>query len=424
VRLINIKDPAEQVGFREAVLRGLGRAQGLYFPKRFEQLDDVPGLLKLPFVERSVRVLQHLLADEVDGDTVERMVVAAFDFPIAVPAVAGVHALELFHGPSLAFKDFGARFMAQCLAEFHDGGPMTILTATSGDTGAAVAHAYFGQPGIRVVILYPRGRISPLQEKLFCTLGGNVHTVAVEADFDTCQRLVKQCFDDPELRQRLGLNSANSINIARLLAQVCYYFEAGAAVDDIAHTVLCVPSGNFGNVTAGLVARRIGLGYKRIIAATNVNDTVPRFLASGQWEPNPTVATLTNAMDVSLPNNFPRVLELGERHGLPLKTLLTGAALDDEDTREAMRALHARGYLADPHGALAWAALEGSRSTEEEGVFLCTAHPAKFLEVIEATLGIAVPLPPELAAVKNKAVLSDTIPGQFEALLAQLERLE
>jgi threonine synthase len=424
VRLINIKDPAEQVGFREAVLRGLGRAQGLYFPKRFEQLDDVPGLLKLPFVERSVRVLQHLLADEVDGDTVERMVVAAFDFPIAVPAVAGVHALELFHGPSLAFKDFGARFMARCLAEFHDGGPMTILTATSGDTGAAVAHAYFGQPGIRVVILYPKGRISPLQEKLFCTLGGNVHTVAVEADFDTCQRLVKQCFDDPELRQRLGLNSANSINIARLLAQVCYYFEAGAAVDDIAHTVLCVPSGNFGNVTAGLVARRIGLPFKRIIAATNVNDTVPRYFASGQWNPNPTVETLTNAMDVSLPNNFPRVLELGERHGLPLKTLLSAVSLDDAATREAMRALHARGYLADPHSALAWAALEGSRSTDEEGVFLCTAHPAKFLEVIEATLGIAVPLPPELAAVKNKAVLSDTIPGQFEALLAQLERLE
>jgi threonine synthase len=424
VRLINIKDPAEQVGFREAVLRGLGRAQGLYFPKRFEQLDDVPGLLKLPFVERSVRVLQHLLADEVDGDTVERMVVAAFDFPIAVPAVAGVHALELFHGPSLAFKDFGARFMARCLAEFHDGGPMTILTATSGDTGAAVAHAYFGQPGIRVVILYPKGRISPLQEKLFCTLGGNVHTVAVEADFDTCQRLVKQCFDDPELRQRLGLNSANSINIARLLAQVCYYFEAGAAVDDIAHTVLCVPSGNFGNVTAGLVARRIGLPFKRIIAATNVNDTVPRYFASGQWNPNPTVETLTNAMDVSLPNNFPRVLELGERHGLPLKTLLSAVSLDDAATREAMRALHARGYLADPHSALAWAALEGSRTADEEGVFLCTAHPAKFLEVIEATLGIAVPLPPELAAVKNKAVLSDTIPGQFEALLAQLERLE
>jgi threonine synthase len=326
----------------------------------------------------------------------------------------------LFHGPSLAFKDFGARFMARCLAEFHDGGPMTILTATSGDTGAAVAHAYYGQPGIEVVILYPRGRISPLQEKLFCTLGGNVRTIAVDADFDTCQQLVKQSFDDPELTAGLGLNSANSINIARLLAQVCYYFEACAAVDEVGQTVLSVPSGNFGNVTAGLIARRIGLPYKRIIAATNVNDTVPRFLASGHWDPNPTVETITNAMDISLPNNFPRVLELGRRHGLPLETLLSATALDDDQTRAAMRALHARGYLADPHSALAWSALEGSLQDGEQGVFLCTAHPAKFMEVIEETLGIEVPLPPVLAAVRDKAVLSSTIPGDFDALKREL----
>ena len=427
MRLINIKDPAERVSFRDAVLRGLGRGQGLYFPQRFEALDDVPALLKLPFVERSTAVLQHLVGDEIDAETLGGMVRSAFDFPIAVPALedpaAGgrVRALELFHGPSLAFKDFGARFMARCLAEFHDGGPMTILTATSGDTGAAVAHAYFGQPGIRVVILYPKGRISPLQEKLFCTLGGNVHTVAVEADFDTCQQLVKQSFEDEALKQRLGLNSANSINIARLLAQVCYYFEAGAAVNDVGNTVLSVPSGNFGNVTAGLVARRIGLGYKRVIAATNVNDTVPRFLASGHWDPNPTVETITNAMDISLPNNFPRVQELGERHGLPLAELLAATALDDEETRAAMRALYERGYLADPHSALAWAALERSRAKDEEGVFLCTAHPAKFLEVIEETLGIEVPLPPELAAVRDKDILSNTIPGRFEALKKELE---
>jgi threonine synthase len=306
--------------------------------------------------------------------------------------------------------------MARCLAEFHDGGPMTILTATSGDTGAAVAHAYFGQPGIQVVILYPRGRISPLQEKLFCTLGGNVRTVAVESDFDTCQALVKQCFDDAELKQRLGLNSANSINIARLLAQVCYYFEAGAAVRDIENTVLSVPSGNFGNVTAGLVARRIGLPYKRIIAATNVNDTVPRFFASGRWDPKPTVETLTNAMDISLPNNFPRVLEMGERHGLHLEALLSATSLNDAETREALRALHRRGYLADPHSALAWAALDRALAADEEGVFLCTAHPAKFLEVIEETLGIDLPLPPELEAVRSKRVLSTTIAGEFADL--------
>jgi threonine synthase len=421
VLLRNIKDSSEQVSFREAVLRGLGRKQGLFFPDRFETLSDVPGLLRLPFVPRSVVVLQHLLGDEIGAAAVERMVTTAFDFPIVAPALDDrVHALELFHGPSLAFKDFGARFMARCLAEFHDGGPMTILTATSGDTGAAVAHAYFGQPGIQVVILYPRGRISPLQEKLFCTLGGNVHTIAVDADFDSCQQLVKQSFEDPEIKEGLGLNSANSINIARLLAQVCYYFEAGSVVNSIEKTVLSVPSGNFGNVTAGLIARRIGLPYKRIIAATNSNDTVPRFLASGHWDPNPTVETITNAMDISLPNNFPRVLELGGRHGLPLETLLSSLALDDDDTRAAMRSLHQRGYLADPHSALAWAALDRCLEADEEGVFLCTAHPAKFMEVIEETLDLEVPLPAELEAVRNKTVLSHTIAGEFAALKREL----
>ena len=322
--LINIKHTSERVSFREAVLQGLGRGQGLFFPQSFETLPDVPDLLQEEFVSRSATVLGHLIGDEIDASTLQRMVTSAFDFPLEVPALDDrVHALELFHGPSLAFKDFGARFMARCLAEFHDGGPMTILTATSGDTGAAVAHAYYQQPGIDVVILYPKGKISPLQEKLFCTLGGNVRTIAVDSDFDTCQQLVKQSFDDPELKQGLGLNSANSINIARLMAQVCYYFEAGAVVNRVEDLVLSVPSGNFGNVTAGLVARCIGLPYKRIVAATNINDTVPRFFASGHWDPNPTITTITNAMDISLPNNFPRVLELGERHGLPLAELLT-----------------------------------------------------------------------------------------------------
>jgi threonine synthase len=416
-----MKHPADRLDFRQAVLRGLGRNQGLFFPESFQTLSDVAGLLQETFVPRSVAVLHHLIGDEISEARLEAMVSTAFDFPIEVPQLAdGTRALELFHGPSLAFKDFGARFMARCLAEFHDGGPMTILTATSGDTGAAVAHAYYGQPGIEVVVLYPKGKISPLQEKLFCTLGGNVHTVAVEADFDTCQRLVKQCFDDEELKTRLGLNSANSINIARLLAQVCYYFEAAAAVDDVRDLVFSVPSGNFGNLTAALIARRIGLPYKRAIAATNLNDTVPRFLASGEWDPNPTVATITNAMDVSLPNNFPRVLELGERHGLDLKRLLSSIALSDEQTREAMKYLYSEDYLADPHSALAWAALDASLQEGEEGVFLCTAHPAKFLEVIEETLGIELPLPAELEKVKDLNVLSSTIPGEFAALRKEL----
>jgi threonine synthase len=417
MKLINIKRPEEQVSFTKAVLTGLGRDQGLYFPLHFQALANVPDLLKMAFVPRSVAILQHLTEGEIAEPTMQSMVASAFDFPVEAPAIdSAVHALELFHGPSLAFKDFGARFMARCLAEFHGGGPMTILTATSGDTGAAVAHAYFGQPGIDVVVLYPKGRISPLQEKLFCTLGGNVRTVAVADDFDVCQGLVKQCFDDLELKQKLGLNSANSINIARLLAQVCYYFEAAAAIDRPENLVFSVPSGNFGNVTAGLIARAIGLPYKRIIAATNANDTVPRFLQSGKWDPRATVTTITNAMDISLPNNFPRVLELGQRHGLPLERLLSSISLDDKATRAAMRALWQRGYLADPHSALAWAALERSLQPGEKGVFLCTAHPAKFLEVIEATLDVELTLPPELAAVKDKKVLSSTIPGDYAAL--------
>jgi threonine synthase len=421
MQLINIKHSSEQVSFKRAVMRGLGSDQGLFFPRELQVLPDVNGLLQEPFVPRSAALLGHLVGDEVNEAAMQRMVTAAFDFPIAVESLDDrVSALELFHGPSLAFKDFGARFMAQCLAEFHDGGPMTILTATSGDTGAAVAHAYYGQPGIRVVILYPKGKISPLQEKLFCTLGGNVHTIAVKSDFDTCQQLVKQSFEDPELKDGLGLNSANSINVARLFAQVCYYFEAAAAAKDVSRQVFSVPSGNFGNVTAGLIARAIGLPYKRIIAATNINDTVPRFLASGHWDPNPTVETITNAMDISLPNNFPRVLELGERHGLMLEQLLTSMSLDDEETREAMRALHAGGYLADPHSALAWAVLERSLQEDEEGVFLCTAHPAKFLEVLEETLKIDLPLPAELEAVRNREVLSSIIAGEFSALKQEL----
>ena len=421
MQLINIKHPSDRIDFKHAVLRGLGRDQGLFFPQSFEPMDDVEGLLQKPFIERSIAVLHHLIGDEIEEDSLSRMVTSAFDFPVAAPRLEdGNRALELFHGPSLAFKDFGARFMAQCLAEFHDGGPMTILTATSGDTGAAVAHAYYGQPGIKVVVLYPKGKISPLQEKLFCTLGGNIHTVAVDADFDTCQSLVKQSFDDEELKQKLGLNSANSINIARLMAQVCYYFEAAASVEDVSRLVLSVPSGNFGNVTAGLVARAIGLPFKRMIAATNANDTVPRFLASGQWDPNPTVTTITNAMDISLPNNFPRVLELEQRHGLPLSELLSSTSLDDEQTREAMRVLHGRGYLADPHSALAWSALNTSLQEGEEGVFLCTAHPAKFLEVMEETLNIEFALPEELERVKDAKLLSSTIPGEISALKKEL----
>ena len=327
-----------------------------------------------------------------------------------------VFALELFHGPSLAFKDFGARFMAQCLASFNQNQRTTILTATSGDTGAAVALAFYGQPGIDVVVLYPKGKVTPLQEKLFCTLGGNIRTVAIEDDFDACQQLVKQSFDDEQLVRALGLNSANSINVARLLAQVCYYFEAVAKLPRDTEAVFSVPSGNFGNVTAGLLAYALGLPMKRVIAATNRNDTVPRFLASGKWEPRPTEATLTNAMDISLPNNFPRVLELESRHGLPLKDLLSSFAISDSETVEAVCDLDAMGYLADPHSALAWKALDDKLGDIETGVFLCTAHPAKFRETIEDALDRSVELPEALEKVSRKEVLSTQMPADFLSL--------
>ncbi|MDX1554899.1 MAG: threonine synthase [Xanthomonadales bacterium] len=434
--LINIKDPGERVSFRDAVVRGLGSGRGLFFFDTIRPLSNVAGLLRMGRLDRNTAILGHLTGDEIPPARLRELVASALDFPAPCIRLADdTWALELFHGPSLAFKDFGARFMARCLAEFRSGdqagAPMTILTATSGDTGAAVAHAYHGQAGTRAVILYPRGRISPLQEKLFCTLGGNVTTFAVDADFDTCQRLVKQAFDDEALRTTLALNSANSINIARLIAQVTYYFDAAAQVSEgtddpdaaLRELVFCVPSGNFGNLTAGLLAHAIGLPCKRMVAATNSNDTVPRFLASGQWNPNPTVATVTSAMDVSRPNNFPRVLELERRHGLKLEGLLSAIALDDDETHDAMRALHRSGYLADPHSALAWAGLKQGLEPGETGVFLCTAHPAKFLEVIRDGLGLDVPLPSELEAVRDKPVLSEVIPGDFSVFREKLMSL-
>lgn len=415
---VNLTHPEDRVSFESAVRRGLGKGQGLYFPERITRRDDIDELLALPFQARSARLLAQLTG--LDLGQVESLVDQAFDFPVRQLEVEDrIHALELFHGPSLAFKDFGARFLAACLGAFSDGSPTTILTATSGDTGAAVAHAFHGIEGVRAVILYPRGRISPLQEKLFCTLGDNIHTISVDADFDTCQALVKEAFDHEDLRTQLGLNSANSINVARLLAQVSYYFESVAQLGGLRPT-FCVPSGNFGNITACLVARTLGLPMGRVLAATNRNDTVPRYLDDGAWAPHATVATLSNAMDISRPNNFPRVEELARRAGTPIDGYLEAVAVSDDDTRAAVRALDDAGYLADPHSALAWQALAGQLREDEEGVFLCTAHPAKFAEVIEETLGRPLPLPPALEAVRDKPLLSAKIEGDFSALRAEL----
>ncbi|EEY37744.1 threonine synthase [Vibrio mimicus] len=422
MKLYNIKENDEQVSFGQAVRQGLGRNQGLFFPAELPKFDDIDALLAEDFVSRSSKILSALIGDELPADKVRAMVDSAFQFAAPIAKVKeGVYALELFHGPTLAFKDFGGRFMAQSLAAVSNGGKITILTATSGDTGAAVAHAFYGMEDINVVILYPKGKISPLQEKLFCTLGKNIHTVAINGDFDACQALVKQAFDDAELRQQIGLNSANSINISRLMAQICYYFEAAAQMSkaERENLVISVPSGNFGNLTAGMLAKALGLPVKRFIAATNANDTVPRYLETGRWEPKPTVATTSNAMDVSQPNNWPRIEELCQRLGWGLETLGKGA-VSDEESAQAVQELYDLGYLCEPHGSIAYRVLEEQRQPQETGLFLCTAHPAKFKEVVDDILGTDIELPAPLAKHAAMELLSQELDADFAALRALL----
>ncbi|PSV00198.1 threonine synthase [Photobacterium leiognathi] len=427
MKLYNLKEHAEQVSFGQAVRQGLGRNQGLFFPSELPQLGDIDALLEMDFVARSSKILSAFIGDELGAETVSQMVDSAFQFPAPIHKVKdGVYALELFHGPTLAFKDFGGRFMAQSLAAVTDNdGKITILTATSGDTGAAVAHAFYGMDNIKVVILYPKGKISPLQEKMFCTLGKNITTVAVNGTFDDCQALVKQAFDDAELRQEVGLNSANSINISRLMAQICYYFEAVAQLPKAERkdVVISVPSGNFGNLTAGLLAKSLGLPVKRFIAATNVNDTVPRYLQTGDWSPKVTVPTISNAMDVSQPNNWPRIEELCQLKGWGLSELGYGA-VTDEQTAETLKQMDAEGYLCEPHGAIAYRILNEQLNEGETGLFLCTAHPAKFKEVVDEILETDIPLPGPLAKHNAMELLSLERDNDFEAVKAVLRSVQ
>ncbi|WP_166837300.1 threonine synthase [Rheinheimera pleomorphica] len=423
--LTNIKVPQEQVSFLQAVRQGLGREQGLFFPTSWPKL-DIDALLQLGLVERSSLILQALLGDELSAADVDAMVSKAFTFPAPLVSVADdIACLELFHGPTLAFKDFGGRFMAQALAKAQAGSKTTIVTATSGDTGAAVAHAFYRQPGVQVVILFPKGKISPLQEKLFTTLGDNITTLAVDGDFDQCQALVKQVFDQKELVEKLSINSANSINISRLFAQICYYFEAVAQVpaDKRHEVVIAVPSGNFGNLTAGLIAKALGLPIKRMVAATNSNDTVPRYWRSGQWQPKTTVATLSNAMDVAAPNNWPRVEAL-LKQGVISRDDIEAVMVDEDDTVLGVRQLSQLGYLSEPHAAVAYKALKRSLHQGEYGIFLGTAHPAKFKEQVENILGTPLALPEALARCAAEQGLSQDIPADFAVLQQALLKLE
>lgn len=422
MKFYNLRQESQVVDFSTAVRKGLGDNQGLFFPKTIPTLTDIERLLDLPVRQRNFEILKSFVSENLSDEQLKSVIDNTFEFPSELISVEkNINCLELFHGPTLAFKDFGAKFMANCLKFFSNGEKITILTATSGDTGAAVANAFYGIENIEVVILYPKGKISELQEKMFTTLGGNIRTVAIEGTFDNCQSLVKRSFDDADLIKTIGLNSANSINISRLLAQVCYYFDAVAQLpkEKRSEVVLSIPCGNFGNLTAGIIAQLLGLPIKRFVATTNVNDTVPRYLQTGEWLPKETIATLSNAMDVSQPNNWPRIEYLIES-GQFDKAFLKGDSVDEDQTQESLRDLQSKGYVSEPHTAVAYRGLIDTLSEGEVGIFLGTAHPAKFKESVDDILGIDVALPVELENCANKESLSVEMDFDFDQLRAFL----
>lgn len=426
MRLISTRDSGTTATFRQAVLAGIAPGGGLWLPDPLPRFDDWPELLDLDWSRRCEVLIDRLLADELGREPLAGAVRRALDFPVPLVEVRpGLFALELFHGPTLAFKDFGARFFAAVLDLVRDPGhPVTILTATSGDTGAAVAQAFWKREGVRAVVLYPRGRVSALQERQFATLGGNVTALSVDGAFDDCQALVKAAFADADLSARHGLTSANSINVARLLPQTLYYAEAVAQLRrrGIAEPpVIAVPSGNFGNLCAGLLARAMGLPVKAFVAATNANDTVPAYLDTGAYEARPSVATISNAMDVGAPNNWERIEHLFGGDLEALRGILRWGARTDQETETTIRELQSHGYLADPHAAVACGVLEQRLAPGETGVFLGTAHPAKFLPVYEK-MGIEVPIPQSLSVLLGRPLLAREIPNEIGALAAALDR--
>ncbi|MEZ5293603.1 MAG: threonine synthase [Vicinamibacterales bacterium] len=411
------------VTLAEAIVQGLAPDGGLYVPTSIPAMRaaERAAVAGRSIAELAAALIAPLADDTFDPAALRRLLAAALDFPAPLRRLDdGLYVLELFHGPTLAFKDFGARTMARMLAAVATGtgGPLTVLVATSGDTGGAVADAFFGVAGTRVVVLYPRGRVSPTQEAQFATLGGNVSAVAVEGTFDDCQRLVKEAFADAALAARVRLTSANSINIGRLLPQMAYYASAVAQLPDGATPpVVVVPSGNLGNLTAGVMARRRGVPIARFISATTVNDPFPRYLATGQFEPRRAVPTLASAMDVGHPSNLERLVWLYDGDLEAMRRDIDGLAVRDDEVRAAMRELHTRlGYVADPHTAVAYVGASRARPAEGPVVLLATAHPAKFPEVVEPTLGVPVAVPPTLAARLALEVRATRIAPSLEAL--------
>jgi len=428
-RFYSTNSPERLVDLREAVLRSLPPDNGLYMPERLPVLGD--GFWEnwrgWTFARLCHEVATAVLGGAVPPEELGRIVTEAIDFDAPLVRLReGFHVLELFHGPTLAFKDFGARFMARLMGWLtrEDGRDLTVLVATSGDTGGAVASAFHEVAGTRVVILYPRGQVSVLQEKQITTLGGNISAVEVDGSFDDCQRLVKAAFLDRRLSDELNLTSANSINIARLIPQSFYYFHAARQIPEGRSPVFVVPSGNFGNLTAGLLADRMGLPVERFVAATNVNDAVPLYLANGEYAPKRSVRTISNAMDVGAPSNFERMRDVFRDDWNEMRGRIDGFSFNDDQTRTAIREVHATaGYAIDPHGAVGYLAAE-EWAVAHPGhpmVILGTAHPAKFLEVLEEELGEgAVRIPERLARLAERGKVAVPMPADEGSFLSWL----
>ncbi len=429
MKLVSTSGQAEPVSFGEAVFRGLAPDGGLFMPEGLSPLSagDIDALRGAGAIRCGLAVGRHLLGDELEDEVLESAVRKALGFPLPlVPLGPRAHVLELFHGPTLAFKDVGARFMGCLMSRLQRSGPpLTVMVATSGDTGGAVAHAFLGLPRTRVVVLFPEGQVSERQQRQFTTLGDQVLAVAVAGAFDDCQRLVKAMFRDPYAREALALTSANSINIGRLLPQIFYYFHAWAQLNRREPPIFSVPSGNFGNLAAGLMARELGLPTAGFVTATNANDVVPEYLRTGCYEPRASVRTLSSAMDVGAPSNLARILALFEGDLGRLQGCLSGSAWSDGDTREAMRRVFdEHGYILDPHTAVGWLALERALGVRPDahGVVLATAHPAKFGDIVEEAVGSPVPVPERLAAGATRPSRFTRIPPSLQELQRVVRR--
>ncbi|RAJ06872.1 threonine synthase [Chitinophaga skermanii] len=418
----SLNNPQHRVSFKEAVVAGLAPDRGLYFPVNIPKLDK-------DFIERleeydplyiGKKVMEPFIEQEIPTHALAQIISETLSFPFPLREVEEhVFALELYHGPTLAFKDVGARFMAGCLGYFRKGDdrPVTVLAATSGDTGAAVAHGFYNVPGVQVVILYPSGKVSTLQEKQLTTLGGNITALEVQGTFDDCQRLVKTAFNDEDLKEACLLTSANSINVARWLPQMLYYFLAYRKLKQWhKDVVFAVPSGNFGNICAGMMAAQMGLPIHHFIAATNVNDTVPRFMQNGEYAPNPALPTLSNAMDVADPSNFVRILQIFAHNDQALHAQLSAYSFNDEQTVDAIeRVCAAHNYLLDPHGAVGYLGLKKYLADHKKpvGVFLETAHPVKFADNMPASVQAKIDTPAKIKQLANLEKQAVLMPNDF-----------